>query len=311
MRPVIKAFLYDDEGKFFGEGPFHLLKGIEETGSLRASAQKMNMSYTKALAMIKRAESVLGFPLTERTIGGIGGGGSRLTDDTKRFLEKYERYRLACEESSRQIYRQIFGATRSIKVGCIFMASGMGKRFGSNKLLADFLGKPMIQHILDKTAGELFAARVVVTRHEEVASLCREQGIQVVLHDLPNRNDTIRLGLEALCTDETNLDGCMFCPCDQPLLTEASLHRLLDAFECDPHLIYRLNYKDSVGSPVIFPCSDFGQLMCLPEKNGGSAVIKSAPDRVRCISALSAHELMDADTQEELEQLRQACLKGI
>ena len=32
--------------------------------------------------------------------------------------------------------------------GCVIMASGMGKRFGGNKLMADFGGKPMICRIL-------------------------------------------------------------------------------------------------------------------------------------------------------------------
>ena len=44
------------------------------------------------------------------------------------------------------------------------MASGMSKRFGSNKLLADFHGEPMIMRILRATDG-LFTRRVVVTRH--------------------------------------------------------------------------------------------------------------------------------------------------
>ena len=35
--------------------------------------------------------------------------------------------------------------------GCVIMASGLGIRFGGNKLMADFCGKPMITQILDAT----------------------------------------------------------------------------------------------------------------------------------------------------------------
>ena len=31
-----------------------------------------------------------------------------------------------------------------MKLGCVIMASGEGKRFGSNKMLADIFGKPLI-----------------------------------------------------------------------------------------------------------------------------------------------------------------------
>lgn len=55
-------------------------------------------------------------------------------------------------------------------VGCVIMASGQARRFGSNKLLVDFHGEPMIMRILAATEG-LFACRVVVTRHQEIADI--------------------------------------------------------------------------------------------------------------------------------------------
>ena len=77
MRPVIRVYLYDENGeRFFGEGPLRLLHAVEETGSLRSAAQSMEMAYTKALHLLRRAEKVLGFAFTRRTIGGRGGGGS-------------------------------------------------------------------------------------------------------------------------------------------------------------------------------------------------------------------------------------------
>ena len=57
MRAATKITFYDDEGqKFFGEGPCQLLRGIEETGSLRAAALSMEMAYSKAMRLLKNAE---------------------------------------------------------------------------------------------------------------------------------------------------------------------------------------------------------------------------------------------------------------
>lgn len=109
MYPTTRIILRDDHGeKFFGEGPCRLLRGIERTGSLRTAALEMEMAYTKALRLLQNAEKALGFPLTERTIGGRGGGGSRLTAQAKEFIQKYETYRDLCCESNAAIYRQIF-----------------------------------------------------------------------------------------------------------------------------------------------------------------------------------------------------------
>ena len=193
MKPVTKITFTDDNGiKFFGEGPCRLLRGIEKTGSLRAAAMEMEMAYSKASKLLKQAESTLGYPLTMRSTGGKDGGGSVLTPEGRQLLLQYETYRDACVKANLALYRQYFP-----QIGCVIMASGLGKRFGGNKLMADFHGKPMIQRALDATEG-LFSRRVVVTRHESVAELCWAQNVEVVLHDLPGRNDTVRLGLEAL-----------------------------------------------------------------------------------------------------------------
>ena len=36
-----------------------------------------------------------------------------------------------------------------MKLGCVIMASGEGKRFGSNKMLADIYGEPLIARTID------------------------------------------------------------------------------------------------------------------------------------------------------------------
>ena len=60
------TFVADDGEKFFGEGPYRLLRGVEKTGSLHQAAQQMEMSYSKAIKILKRAEEIIGCPLTDR-----------------------------------------------------------------------------------------------------------------------------------------------------------------------------------------------------------------------------------------------------
>lgn len=298
MKPVTKIIFTDDNGiKFFGEGPLRLLRSVERTGSLRAAAMEMEMAYSKATKLLRQAEHHLGFPLTTRSAGGRDGGGSRLTPEGARFLRQYEAYRDACVTSNQALYRQFFP-----RIGCVIMASGLGKRFGGNKLMADFLGRPMIQRALDATDG-LFAGRVVVTRHESVAALCREQNVDVVLHDLPHRSDTVRLGLEAL----GDLDACMFLPGDQPLLRRETVAMLLEHRKSAPGKIIRPIFEDSEGSPVLFPAWAFPELQKLPEGRGGGTVIHNHPDALCRVSVSDPFELADADTPEMLETLRGLC----
>lgn len=113
MKAVTKIiFFNDDNEKFFGEGPAQLLHGVEERGSLRAAALSMEMAYTKALTIIRNAETALGFPLIIRTTGGKSGGGSVLTEQGKEWLCKYEAYRDACLQANRKLYMEFFPQQR-------------------------------------------------------------------------------------------------------------------------------------------------------------------------------------------------------
>ena len=183
-------------------------------------------------------------------------------------------------------------------IGCVIMASGLGKRFGGNKLMADFHGQPMLCRILDATEGT-FARRVVVTRSEEVAALCREQGLQTLLHSLPYRSDTVRLGLQAM----PGIHRCMFATSDQPLLRKETIASLALASKNDPKAIWRTSCDGVPGSPVVFPSWSFPELLDLPEGKGGGVVITKYPERLRTVNVRDMYELKDVDSQQDLSQL--------
>ena len=307
MKPMNRFYLLDNENnKVFGEGPYRLLKTLEETGSLRAAAQKMDMAYSKAIKMVKKAEEALAFTLTERAIGGRDGGGSMLTPEGRHFLLQYEQWRDACSAASRALFQGAFNPPSQQKTGCIIMASGMGRRFGSDKLAADFAGRPLLDWILDATE-DLPENRIVLTRSDEAAKICRARNIPVIRHDLPHRNQAIRLGLAAM---DSSITGCLFCPADQPLVSSESVNRLLCAFSDEPGAIHRLSFGDMSGAPVLFPAWCFPELMLLPEGKGGAVLLKKYPDKIRNVQAGSALELKDIDTKEALAELERLYLSG-
>lgn len=81
------------ESKFFGPGIVELLERVQETHSLSKASRQMSLAYTKALKMIRNAESNLGFKLLEPKIGGEGGGGSELTEKAYKAIEAYKKYK--------------------------------------------------------------------------------------------------------------------------------------------------------------------------------------------------------------------------
>jgi molybdenum cofactor cytidylyltransferase len=134
-----------------------------------------------------------------------------------------------------------------------------------------------------------------------VAQLCREHDVNVVVHDLPNRSDTVRLGLEAL----GDVDACVFLPGDQPLLRPQTVELLVSRWEANQQCIVRPFYDNTPGAPVIFPKWTFEKLRNLPEGKGGGWVMQQHPQHIETVPVIDPYELMDADTPETLEILRQ------
>ena len=209
-----------------------------------------------------------------------------------------------------------------LAAGCVIMASGLSRRFGSNKLLAEFCGQPMLCRAFAATDTQVLAARIVVTRSAEVKALCEERGIPVLLHSLPGRNDTVRLGLTALLEQVPGLFGCMFLPGDQPLLCRETVEAMIGISGWDHETrlerqketereIFRLGHRFKndpdplVGSPVLFGCGYFSALRTLPEGKGGSVLLRRYPERVCNVFTADRAELLDADTPEALRELKQ------
>ena len=117
---------------------------------------------------------------------------------------------------------------------------------------------------------------------------------------MPNRNDNICLGLQAIGQE---VEGCMFCPGDQPLLRRETIVALALNARNEKDCIWRTAYGDTVGSPVLFPKWTFPELLTLPEGKGGSFLLKKYPERVRKVATQDRYELMDIDTPEELKFL--------
>lgn len=191
-------------------------------------------------------------------------------------------------------------------IACIILASGVGRRFGANKLLTAIDGAPMLQHILDISQG-LFAKRIVVTRHTEVSEICEQQQIPCLLHDKPYLSDTVRLGTTYIEQHLPQAEGLLFAVADQPLLQQTTLIRLAESFLSQPQKIHRLYYKETPGNPIIFPAKFADELQQLPQDKGGSVLTKKYPELVVKVPVQDINELLDIDTQQDktkLERLR-------
>nr|WP_233255168.1 TOBE domain-containing protein [Halopenitus persicus] len=82
------------DGVEFGERDAALLRTIDRTGSVATASAELERSRARALTRIETLEEAFG-TLVERTRGGSGGGGSRLTAAAETLLTRYGRLQAA------------------------------------------------------------------------------------------------------------------------------------------------------------------------------------------------------------------------
>ena len=218
-------------------------------------------------------------------------------------------------------------------ISCIIMASGMSKRFGTNKLLATFNNNTLFENAINISRFVSFGKTLAVTRHEELVHICEREHIHCLKHNMPYRNDMVHLGVSHILKETHRHKSCctqgiLFLPSDQPLITKTSLQLLCllfiyynnSYFACNStdkssnannnyfnnnSKICRLAFNGTPGAPVIFPASYYDELMNLPQGKGGGFIAKKHPAQVVLVPAQDEYELYDIDTPDDLIRLSQ------
>ena len=70
-----RIWIESEDKVLLGEGRVHLLKAIQEMGSLSKAAKSLNISYKKAWQLLDSVNKSAKNPVTINSIGGKGGGG--------------------------------------------------------------------------------------------------------------------------------------------------------------------------------------------------------------------------------------------
>lgn len=107
MEPLAKLYISSVKVKgIFGDGKYHLLKAIKDSGSIQEAARKLKRSYRKAWGDIKVAEKGFGCALVVRMRGGRSGGSTVLTDFGLQLLREWRKYRVEIDSNMKRSFNK-------------------------------------------------------------------------------------------------------------------------------------------------------------------------------------------------------------
>lgn len=186
----------------------------------------------------------------------------------------------------------------------IQLAAGASRRFGSDKLLAPYHGRPLYRFGLETLAaacaGRAEAGLTVVTNNPTIAADAAVLGARVVPSPQAalGQSYSIRAALDGVGSLGEG-DFLLFVVADQPGLRPATIRRFLDAAVpgCGGATAV---CGDRVGNPVLFPATLARALRALEGDQGGRKVLNQSPGPILAIPCEAA-ELRDIDRPDDLE----------
>ena len=113
MEPEIKLWFQKGKKSIGGEGRINLLEKIEEKESLKKAAEELDMSYRHAWGIIKEMEEKLEYKIIDSQKGGSQGGGSNLTEEGLKLINKYKWMNKSLQET---IKKENFWENMSTKI---------------------------------------------------------------------------------------------------------------------------------------------------------------------------------------------------
>ncbi len=86
-----------------------LLEAIDEAGSISAAAEQLKIPYRRAWEKVQEIEAGLGVRVVDTAVGGLGGGGARLTPAGRRAIQQFRTFSAGFDAEVAQRYQQVFG----------------------------------------------------------------------------------------------------------------------------------------------------------------------------------------------------------
>ncbi len=191
------------------------------------------------------------------------------------------------------------------RVAAIVLAAGLSSRMGTNKLLIDLDGKPLLVRTLEEILSSGVEHVLVVTGHqaEEIKAAISYLNVQIV-HN-PNYAEglsgSVKMGIAAV----ESFDAAFVCLGDMPLVKAADLDQMIAAFDVEEgrDLIAPVQGR-KLGNPVLWGRNYFGPLQSLGGDRGARSLLEAQRQSITEIEIGHDGILLDADTPEALAKIK-------
>ena len=147
------------------------------------------------------------------------------------------------------------------RVGAVVLAGGGAKRFGALKQLASWHNGSLVAHVTTQAVNCEDICRVVVTTGAgapEVGAAVAGAGVEIAFVEdwAIGQSRSVQTGLAVLLVGEPRLGAAIFLLADQPGVTPALIHALVQRHRETLAPVVAPRYRGQRGNPVLFDRRD-------------------------------------------------------
>ena len=189
-----------------------------------------------------------------------------------------------------------------MKVCAAVLASGMGTRFGGDKISALMGGKQVVCYVVDDLVAAGLEEIMLVVRPETVAERLTCNGEAKIVRNAHYREGMASSIRTAVNNAGNDCDGLLLVNGDMPLFGQARYREMVAIFTNNPDCIVAATVSGVRRNPAIFPASMMKELLGLKGEDGGRKLLATHSGNVVEYAVDSITAAMDIDTPQDLEK---------
>ncbi len=184
-----------------------------------------------------------------------------------------------------------------MRVVAILLAAGSSRRFGSEKLLADCRGRPLIEHALDALLDARGVDSVVLVVRPGFVSPARER-CTVVINE--QHAEGLGASLRAGVAAAPPADALLVALADMPDVSPALIEALIAGLAASARSIVVPVHRGRRGHPVAFRAALRGELLALKGDVGARTILAAHPEQVEEMATDDPAVVRDVDEPADL-----------